>query len=40
MTYRLAELPLELLQRGHYQPREIFDEQALAQLADTIQVHG
>ncbi len=33
-------LPIEWLQSGKYQPRLAFDEDALAQLAESIAVHG
>jgi ParB family transcriptional regulator, chromosome partitioning protein len=36
----LRTLPLELLQRGKYQPRTRMDEQALAELAESIRAQG
>lgn len=36
----LRHLPLEQLRRGQFQPRRDFDEQTLAELADSIRVHG
>ncbi|NKB47425.1 MAG: ParB/RepB/Spo0J family partition protein [Legionellales bacterium] len=36
----LQHLPIEWLQRGQYQPRQVFDETALQQLADSIQHQG
>lgn len=33
-------LPVEFLQPGRFQPRQHFDEGALAELADSIRVHG
>lgn len=33
-------LPIEWLRPGKYQPRQAFDEEGLAQLADSIAVHG
>ena len=35
-----AELPIERLQRGAYQPRREFDEEALQTLASSIKAHG
>ena len=37
-TYKL--LPIESLQRGHYQPRQAFDEEALRDLARSIRTQG
>ncbi|MBK1725974.1 ParB/RepB/Spo0J family partition protein [Halorhodospira neutriphila] len=36
----LCELPVDLLERGPYQPRRTFDEQALGELADSIRAQG
>ena len=36
----LRQLPLELLQRGKYQPRVDFDEAALQELSESIQAQG
>lgn len=36
----LRQIPLEQLQRGHYQPRRDFDETALNELADSIKAQG
>ncbi len=36
----LCELPVDLLERGPYQPRRHFDEQALGELADSIRAQG
>ncbi len=36
----LRELPLEQIQPGRYQPRRVFDEGALAELADSIRAQG
>lgn len=36
----LRELPLDLLQRGQYQPRRDFDPSALQELADSIKLQG
>lgn len=36
----LINLPIEQLQRGQYQPRRYFDEQALQELADSIKEQG
>jgi ParB family transcriptional regulator, chromosome partitioning protein len=36
----LVNLPVERLQRGQYQPRRYFDEQALQELADSIREQG
>ena len=37
---QLRELPIELIQRGKYQPRRDMDPQALEELADSIKVQG
>jgi ParB family chromosome partitioning protein len=37
---QLRELPVELLQRGKYQPRRDFDVEALEELADSIRSQG
>lgn len=37
---RLAELPIEKLQRGVYQPRSYMDEDSLQELADSISAQG
>lgn len=37
---RLRELPIELLQRGKYQPRTAMDKAALDELAETIRAQG
>ena len=37
---RLAQLPVEFLQRGKYQPRRDLDPEALAELADSIRAQG
>jgi ParB family chromosome partitioning protein len=36
----LRNLPLDLLQRGQYQPRESFDQEALEELANSIRAQG
>ena len=36
----MAELPIEQLQRGAYQPRREFDEEALKTLASSIEAQG
>lgn len=36
----LRELPVELIQRGQYQPRRDFDPDALQELADSIKAQG
>lgn len=36
----LRKIPLDLLQRGRYQPRSSFDPAALQELADSIRVQG
>lgn len=36
----LCELPIEKLKRGKYQPRRVFDEEALAELATSIKSAG
>jgi ParB family chromosome partitioning protein len=36
----LSELPIEQLQRGHYQPRRNFTQDALQNLADSIKTQG
>ncbi|HET7153721.1 MAG TPA: ParB/RepB/Spo0J family partition protein [Candidatus Kapabacteria bacterium] len=35
-----GELPIDLIRRNPFQPREEFDEQALQELADSIREHG
>jgi ParB family chromosome partitioning protein len=40
MKARYHHLPIEYLQRGRYQPREQFEQQALDELAQSIQEHG
>ena len=37
---RVTHLPLELIQRGRYQPRRDFDQDALRELADSILAQG
>ena len=37
---RLAQLPIEKLQRGVYQPRSYMDEESLQELADSIKAQG
>ena len=37
---RLQQLPIELLQRGQYQPRKQFDQEALTELAESIKSSG
>src|SRR5690554_6265457 len=37
---QLRELPIELIQRGKYQPRRDMDPQALEELADSIKAQG
>jgi ParB family chromosome partitioning protein len=39
-TTRLSELPIEELQRGKFQPRQHFDQNALAELAASITTQG
>lgn len=36
----LQQLPVELIQRGKYQPRRDMDPQALEELAHSIRTHG
>lgn len=36
----LKQLPVEFLQRGQYQPRRNFDQEALQELADSIRAQG
>ena len=36
----LKQLPVEFLQRGKYQPRRDFDQDALQELADSIKAQG
>jgi ParB family chromosome partitioning protein len=36
----LRELPLETIRPGRYQPRSVFDEEKLAELADSIRAQG
>jgi ParB family chromosome partitioning protein len=36
----LRELPVDLIQRGQYQPRRDFDPEALAELAESIKAQG
>jgi ParB family chromosome partitioning protein len=36
----LRNLPLELIQPGRYQPRSVFDEEKLSELADSIRSQG
>ncbi|MDZ5603166.1 ParB/RepB/Spo0J family partition protein [Pseudomonas sp. RP23018S] len=36
----LQQLPVELIQRGKYQPRRDMDQQALEELAQSIRTHG
>lgn len=37
---QLRHLPVDLIQPGRYQPRSIFDEDKLSQLADSIRAQG
>ena len=39
-TQGLAELDVDRIQRGRYQPRQNFDQQALQELADSIRAQG
>ncbi|MCE5393124.1 MAG: ParB/RepB/Spo0J family partition protein [Acidithiobacillus sp.] len=39
-TGSLRQIPLDLIQRGRYQPRRRFDEQSLAELADSVRAEG
>ena len=36
----LRELPLDVIRPGRYQPRSVFDEEKLAELADSIRAQG
>ena len=36
----LAELDIDRIQRGKYQPRQVFEQQALQELADSIRAQG
>ena len=36
----LHHLPLDLIRPGRYQPRSVFDEEKLAELADSIRAQG
>ncbi|MEM7565072.1 MAG: ParB/RepB/Spo0J family partition protein [Pseudomonadota bacterium] len=36
----LAELDIDQIQRGRYQPRQVFDQDALQELADSIKAQG
>jgi ParB family chromosome partitioning protein len=36
----LRNLPLDIIQAGRYQPRSVFDEEKLAELADSIRAQG
>ncbi len=36
----LTELPVDKIQRGEYQPRKVFDEEALQELANSISAQG
>jgi ParB family chromosome partitioning protein len=36
----LAELDIDRIQRGRYQPRQVFEQQALQELADSIRAQG
>ena len=36
----LRELPIEVIQRGQYQPRREFEPEALQELADSIKAQG
>ena len=36
----LRDLPLEIIRPGRYQPRSVFDEEKLAELADSIRAQG
>lgn len=40
MQTHLKQIPIERLQRGHYQPRQHFDETALNELAQSIRSQG
>ena len=37
---QLRDLPLEVIRPGRYQPRSVFDEEKLAELADSIRAQG
>jgi len=39
-THAPLEIPIERIKRNPYQPRKRVDEEALAQLADSIRIHG
>jgi len=36
----MAELDIDRIQRGRYQPRQVFEQQALQELADSIRAQG
>jgi ParB family chromosome partitioning protein len=36
----LSELPIDKIQRGEYQPRKVFDEESLQELANSISAQG
>lgn len=40
MKMQLKYLPIESLQRGQYQPRRVFDEETLQELAQSIRTQG
>ena len=37
---QLRDLPLDVIRPGRYQPRSVFDEEKLAELADSIRAQG
>ena len=40
LSHNIAMIPLEEIEANPYQPRNAFDEEALRELAESIQVHG
>ena len=36
----LSELDIDRIQRGKFQPRQVFDQQSLQELADSIRAQG
>jgi ParB family chromosome partitioning protein len=40
LSHRIADIPIDQIEANPFQPRNQFDEQSLAELAESIKVHG
>ncbi|WP_375685831.1 ParB N-terminal domain-containing protein, partial [Bartonella sp. TT110JLCBS] len=37
---QVVEIPLDQIEPNRYQPRQVFDQEGIKELAETIQAHG